>query len=153
MPGTQKSKSQSSNSEKDSQKIWITLTTKYSEILDILADDTPDKVRSNRKSVLVEKMIDEYLEKHEKELRDDGKWDKIISVRKRAADKLEKSIQEKIAYIDNYLPNYPELETISEVWQRVKSVEDIESIDKIYSKIEKLREKDSHKLDQILATI
>ena len=125
MPGTQKSKSQSSNSEKDSQKIWITLTTKYSEILDILADDTPDKVRSNRKSVLVEKMIDEYLEKHEKELRDDGKWDKIISVRKRAADKLEKSIQEKIAYIDNYLPNYPELETISEVWQRVKSVEDI----------------------------
>ena len=153
MPGTQKSKSQSSNSEKDSQKIWITLTTKYSEILDILADDTPDKVRSNRKSVLVEKMIDEYLEKHEKELRDDGKWDKIISVRKRAADKLEKSIQEKIAYIDNYLPNYPELETISEVWQRVKSVEDIESIDKIYSKIETLREKDSHKLDQILATI
>lgn len=153
MPGTSKSKSESQSSEKDSQKIWITLTTKYSEILDILADDTPEKVRSNRKSVLIEKMIDEYLEKHEKELRDDGKWDKIISVRKRAADKLEKSIQEKIAYIDNYLPNYPELKEITEVWQRVRSVEDINSIDKIYDKILVLRMKDQQKLDQLLAKI
>ncbi|WP_457556590.1 hypothetical protein [Candidatus Harpocratesius sp.] len=153
MPSAQKSKSQSSQMEKDTQKIWITLTTKYAEILDILADDSPDKVRSNRKSVLIEKMVDEYLEKHEKELHDDGKWDKIISVRKRAADKLEKSIQEKIVYIDNYLPNYPELNKIMDVWQRVRSVEDIEAIDKIYSKVEQLRTRDSQKLDQLLAEI
>ena len=113
MAGSPKNKTNSLNTSKDTHKIWVTLTTKYTDILDILADDTPDKTRSNRKSVLIEKMVDEYLEKHEKELSDDGKWDKIISVRKRAAGKLEKSIQEKIIFIDNYLPAYAELKSLS----------------------------------------
>lgn len=153
MPGSQKSKSSSSSQDKDSQKIWVTLTTKYAEILDILADDSPDKTRSNRKSVLIEKMVDEFLEKHEKELKDDGKWDKIISVRKRAADKLEKSIQEKIMYIDNYLPAYPELKKLEEIWTKVRLVQDIEAIDKIYAKVEEMRSKDNQKLDDLLADI
>lgn len=59
----------------------------------------------------------------------------------------------KIVYIDNYLPNYPELNKIMDVWQRVRSVEDIEAIDKIYSKVEQLRARDSQKLDQLLAEI
>ena len=60
MAGSPKNKTNSLNTSKDTHKIWVTLTTKYTDILDILADDTPDKTRSNRKSVLIEKMVDEY---------------------------------------------------------------------------------------------
>ena len=153
MAGSPKNKTNSLNTSKDTHKIWVTLTTKYTDILDILADDTPDKTRSNRKSVLIEKMVDEYLEKHEKELSDDGKWDKIISVRKRAASRLEKSIQEKIIFIDNYLPAYTELKSLSKYWETAKETEDIAIIDKIYLKVQEKRGIITQELDDILAKI
>ncbi len=139
--------------EKDSKKIWITLPIKYSDILDILADDSPSKTRSNRKSVVIEKMIDEYLERHEKELNDDGKWDKIISVRKRATKKLEKSLIEKIQLIEYYIDNYPEFLTLKKIWKNVKISNDVENIDKIFHKISEKRKKNSSELDKILANI
>ncbi|MHA1519335.1 MAG: hypothetical protein ACTSRK_04050 [Promethearchaeota archaeon] len=153
MTGTPKSKSETSTTVKDTHKIWVTLTTKYADILNILADDTPDKTRSNRKSVLIEKMVDEFLEKHEKELTDDGKWDKIISVRKRAAGKLEKSIQEKITIIDNYLPVYVKLNKLSSIWETAKKTEEIEVIDKIYAKVQEIRKETTQDLDNLLASI
>ncbi|MHA1611959.1 MAG: hypothetical protein ACTSYU_07915 [Promethearchaeota archaeon] len=153
MTGTPKRKSETSTTVKDTHKIWVTLTTKYADILDILADDTPDKTRSNRKSVLIEKMVDEFLEKHEKELTDDGKWDKIISVRKRAAGKLEKSIQEKITIIDNYLPVYVKLNKLSSIWETAKKTEEIEVIDKIYAKVQEIRKETTQDLDNLLASI
>ena len=148
---TKKSKVQ--DSEKDSKKIWVTLTTKYTEILDILADDTPGKIRSNRKSILIEKMVDEFLEKHEKELNDDGKWAKIISVRKRAANKLEKSIDEKIIFINTYIGNYPELAKLEKLWSRIKIIKDIDGIDKIYKKVDEKRQQDMQQLDSLLDKI
>ncbi|MHA1620379.1 MAG: hypothetical protein ACTSVZ_13965 [Promethearchaeota archaeon] len=153
MTGTPKRKSETSTTVKDTHKIWVTLTTKYADILDILADDTPDKTRSNRKSVLIEKMVDEFLEKHEKELTDDGKWDKIISVRKRAAGKLEKSIQEKITIINNYLPVYVKLNKLSSIWETAKKTEEIEVIDKIYAKVQEIRKETTQDLDNLLASI
>ncbi|UYP46551.1 hypothetical protein NEF87_002836 [Candidatus Lokiarchaeum ossiferum] len=143
----------SSNEEKESKKIWITLPTKYADILDILADDTPGKTRSNRKSVTVEKMVDEYLEKHEKELTDDGKWEKIISVRKRAAKKLERSIEEKVQFIEVYIDNYPEFSKLQSIWKRMKLVQDPDGIDKIYNKVLEKKEQETSELDSLLETI
>lgn len=137
----------------ESKKIWITLTAKYSDILDVLADDTPDKKRSNRKSVLIEKMVDEYLEKHEKELSDDGKWYKIISIRKKAANSLEKSLEEKIEIVDIYLDNFSDLDAIKDLWLRFKAIRDIDNIDKIYNKVRKKQELDAAKLDSILKNL
>ena len=135
----------------ETKKIWVTLTAKYADILNILADETPDKKRSNRKSVLIEKMVDEFLEDHEKELKDDGKWNKIISVRKRAANSLEKSIEEKIEIVDIYFKNYPEkYEKIKNIWKDVKAVKDIDNIDKIYIKMRESQQKISKQLDNLL---
>ena len=83
----------SGSDDKDSRKIWVTLPVEYAEILDILAGDAPDRARSNRKSVIIEKMVDDYLEKHEKTLRDDGKWDLIIEVRRSIARTLDNRIR------------------------------------------------------------
>lgn len=143
----------SSSYASETKKIWITLTAKYSDMLDILADDTADRKRSNRKSVLIEKMLDEYLEKHEKELRDDGKWDKIISIRKKAANSLEKSIEEKIEIVDIYLENFSDLDAIKDLWTRFKAIKDIDNIDKIYQKVQQKQEEDQKQLDDILATL
>ena len=142
-----------SNEEKDSKKIWITLPIKYAAMLDIFADDTPGKVRSNRKSVIIEKMIDEYLENHQKQLEDDGKWEKIISVRKRAAKKLERSIEEKIQFVEVYINNYPEFTKLKSIWERLKVVQDQDGIDKIYNKIQEKRDKDSSDLDSLLENV
>ncbi|MCK4797359.1 MAG: hypothetical protein KAT05_08250, partial [Spirochaetes bacterium] len=135
----------------ETKKIWVTLTAKYADILNILADETPDKKRSNRKSVLIEKMVDEFLEVHEKELKDDGKWNKIISVRKKAANSLDKSIEEKIEIVDIYIKNYPDKYVkIINIWEDVKAVKDIDSIDKIYHKIRETQKEISLQLDNLL---
>jgi hypothetical protein len=139
--------------DKDTKKIWVTLPKKYSDILDILADDIPGKTRSNRKSVTIEKMLDEYLETHQKELKDDGRWDKIISVRKRAAKKLEKSLEEKIHFVNIYVQVDPELEKLIPIWNRVKDIQDTEGIDKIYRKIFEIKTKDDKELDLLLENL
>jgi len=122
--------------EKESKKLWITLPSKYAEILDILSDDTPNKIRSNRKAVLVEKMMDDYLEYHEKMLTDEGKWERIISIRRRAAEKLEKSIDEKITLIDTYLSTHPEAKNEFKNWEYLKRAKKSDIIDNIYNYID-----------------
>lgn len=146
-------KSLALSEEKDSKKIWITLPIKYSDILDILADDSPTKTRSNRKSVVIEKMIDEYLEKHQKELTDDGKWVKIISVRKQAASRLLITITEKIDFVSHCITTYSELSNLKEIWEKLKIGTDPEAIEKIYDKLAQKYSPDTQKLDEILATI
>jgi len=96
----------SGNEDKDSRKIWVTLPVEYAEMLDILAGDAPDRSRSNRKSVIIEKMVDDYLEKHEKTLRDDGKWDLILEVRRSVARSLDnriRKLEEKPRNMDDKL--------------------------------------------------
>jgi hypothetical protein len=102
-----------STEDKDSKKLWITLPVEYSEILDILSGDAPERVRSNRKSVIIEKMIDDYLEKHEKTLEDDGKWKLIINARKKTVDRIssgEKSIEEITQSLENAIKLFPEFQ-------------------------------------------
>lgn len=125
----------------DSKKIWVTLPIKYFEIMEVLTEETGEKARSNRKSVLIEKMLDDYLEKHQKELQDDGRWAKIINVRRRysAAPLGQKSVDEKIAFLDQWALRHDDF---ADIWLGIKEIGDPEEISKVYDAIlRKNREK------------
>ena len=136
---TSKKKSTSASEEKDSKKIWVTMPTKYAEILDILSDDKPGKIRSTRKSVIIEKMIDDYINSHRESLENQGKWAKIVSALKRATNKLEEEFEVKKRIINKFI-EYPEFEKYKKYWRFLLDSEDKAKIEKFYLKIEKFKE-------------
>lgn len=139
--------------DKDSKKVWITLSTEYADILDILAGDSPDKQRSNRKSILIEKMIDEYKQAHEKELRESGKWNKIINIEQKATEKVGANIlsmERKIAIVDAFVQKHLELE---DDWIIVKGKGDLEEISKYYDLVETKHQELMKKREQLFAKI
>jgi hypothetical protein len=131
-----KSNSKASNIEdKDSKKIWITLPVEYSDILDILAGDAPERIRSNRKSVVIEKMIDDYIKLNQDTLKVEGKWQLIMNAKKKTIERYmsgEKIAEEMITSLDQIISRYPDLE---EQYVLAKALQDVDGIKLIYDSI------------------
>ena len=104
----------------------------YSDILDILAGDAPERIRSNRKSVIIEKMVDDYIKLHQDTLEVEGKWGLILNTKKRTIERYmsgEKLVEQMINALDKIIPLYPDLE---EQYTLAKALDDADGIKAIY---------------------
>ncbi len=130
----------------DSRKIWVTLPTKYADILDVIAEEPSTKQRSNRKAVIIEKMIEEYTEIHKQELMDDRRWDMIINIRMREAKRVSITTAGKIKEIEAFLysdsyKNRDEVKPLIRDWEESKDLDDDGLVDMVYQEVQNVRSK------------
>ncbi len=109
------------------EKIYITIPKKYVTALEIIAGDPRDK------SKMIERMIDDYIEFKEKNLRRDGKFNKIVAALRGIS--VENSLEEKMIFIDDWVREHPENTKLKDYWMGIKAINDEDKIIELYKSI------------------
>ena len=118
------------------EKIYITIPKKYVTALEIIAGDPRDK------SKMIERMIEDYIEFKEKNLKRDGKFNKVVAALRGIT--VENSLEEQMIFIDDWVKEHPENTKLKDYWMGIKAINDedkiIELYQSIWNKIETLGE-------------
>ena len=109
------------------EKIYITIPKKYVTALEIIAGDPRDK------SKMIERMIDDYIEFKENNLKRDGKFNKIVAALRGIS--VENSLEEKMIFIDDWVREHPENTKLKDYWMGIKAINDEDKIKDLYETI------------------
>ena len=109
------------------EKIYITIPKKYVTALEIIAGDPRDK------SKMIERMIEDYIEFKEKNLKRDGKFNKVVAALRGIT--VENSLEEKMIFIDEWVNEHPENTDLKDYWMGIKAINDEDKIIELYQSI------------------
>lgn len=109
------------------EKIYITIPKKYVTALEIIAGDPRDK------SKMIERMIEDYIEFKEKNLKRDGKFNKVVAALRGIT--VENSLEEQMIFIEEWVKEHPENSKLKDYWMGIKARNDEDKIIELYQKI------------------
>ena len=82
---------------------------------------------------MIERMIEDYIEFKEKNLKRDGKFNKVVAALRGIT--VENSLEEKMIFIDEWVNEHPENTDLKDYWMGIKAINIEDKIVELYQSI------------------